>query len=397
MNAIAPTLPQANPPRPDLSLNTAGRSGLLSYSATVKGSELTWTAPTRSGADAQTMESKITKIIQDDISLLSLIQGDVREVFLDKMRGEYREVYDYEFSVSASIRADRVLMEVSYIDPPTDSSEDSSEDSLLARHAEDEPLVVYEARCSRGGVSPDNFLIGVHFIEHESVSDRAWEAFQKRWPKLIENVRANIAYDQDGRLSRAMGSDYPQMEEYLRVLDHGDEIAEVRVVGTYLYLRLILSSKPRKAWEVARSFNKNVYRTISMDKAKGNYSPYYQKVKVYSGWDDDDRNNYEWKPRPCIICDECEEELTDPMHIETCLTNAEGEYRGSEDSSSEDSSEGYVVSTCDWRGSTLVICREDEIKQASAELIEKGISVSDVFSLPNGRVALYCGGSSWGV
>ena len=67
--------------------------------------------------------------------------------------------------------------------------------TLLSAHAQDNPLVVYEARCSYTGTTKDNFLVGVHYVEHEEVSEEAWEAFKARWSEIIPMIRAELKYD----------------------------------------------------------------------------------------------------------------------------------------------------------------------------------------------------------
>jgi hypothetical protein len=77
-----------------------------------------------SGNDRVKLKEDLTKVICDDISLMSIILGDVKEWALSKAgRGghayynmsEFREVYDFRYSVSARLANTELLLEISYV------------------------------------------------------------------------------------------------------------------------------------------------------------------------------------------------------------------------------------------------------------------------------------------
>ncbi len=194
--------------------------------------------------------------------------------------------------------------------------------TLLETHAEDNPLVVYTARCSYTGATKDNFLVGGHYVEHDEVSEEAWEAFKAQWSEIIPMIRAELRYDaiENTDLYEAMHAkgDYPQMEEHYRILDHGHLKVDVRIVGTYLYLRIITSTdEPRKV-QMARTWNKVRARDLSLD-IKRYHAKYYKKERYDMGdgdwWVD-------YTPRDILKCPHCSYLLTDDMHIGTCLDEA---------------------------------------------------------------------------
>jgi hypothetical protein len=76
------------------------------------------------GDDRLQLKEDLTKVICDDISLMSIILGDVKEWALSKAgRGghayynmsEFREVYDFRYSVSSRLVNTALLLEVSYV------------------------------------------------------------------------------------------------------------------------------------------------------------------------------------------------------------------------------------------------------------------------------------------
>jgi hypothetical protein len=188
--------------------------------------------------------------------------------------------------------------------------------TLLETHAKDNPLVVYTARCSYT-TSKDTFIVGAHFVAHDEASEDDWDVFQAQWSETITKIRAELMYQvENDDLYEAMHAegDYPQMSEFLRILDHGHLKADVRIVGTYLYLRIITSTdEPRKV-QMARSFNKVRARKLSLD-IKRNHAKYYTKERDEDGWVD-------YTPRDILKCPHCDDLLTDEMHISTCLDDA---------------------------------------------------------------------------
>ena len=194
--------------------------------------------------------------------------------------------------------------------------------TLLEIHEKDNPLVVYTARCSYTGTSKDNFLVGVHYVEHDEISEEAWEAFKSQWSEIISMIRAELKYDAIENtdlyeLMHAKG-DYPQMEEHYRILDHGNLKVDVRIVGTYLYLRIITSSDAPRKVQMARTWNKRRARHISLD-AKTFQSKYYKKERFDMG---DGDWWVEYTPKDTLKCPHCDYLLTDDMHIGTCLDDA---------------------------------------------------------------------------
>ena len=76
------------------------------------------------GEDRELLKEELTRIICDDVSLMSIITGDIKEWALSRAgRGgqlyynmsEYREVYDYRYSVSARLANTELLLEISYV------------------------------------------------------------------------------------------------------------------------------------------------------------------------------------------------------------------------------------------------------------------------------------------
>ena len=77
-----------------------------------------------SGNDRVKLKEELTKVICDDISLMSIILGDVKEWALNKAgkggnayynMSEFREVYDFRYSVSARLANTALLLEISYV------------------------------------------------------------------------------------------------------------------------------------------------------------------------------------------------------------------------------------------------------------------------------------------
>lgn len=76
------------------------------------------------GKDRDLLKEELTKVICDDISLMSIILGDIKEWALSKAgRGghayynmsEFSEVYDFRYSVSARLANTALLLEISYV------------------------------------------------------------------------------------------------------------------------------------------------------------------------------------------------------------------------------------------------------------------------------------------
>lgn len=196
----------------------------------------------------------------------------------------------------------------------------STETSLLEQFADDNPKVVYTARCSTTGASRDNFMIGGHFVEHEAVNEEAWREFNALWGDTIMSARAEIKYDFDGELYDAMhehGS-YPRMDDHLRILDFGNVKVDVKVVGTYLYLTIITSTDEPKPIAMARSWNKVRARELAQG-IKAYHGKYYRKERIDLL---DGDYHYEYHPRPILECPHCSDLLIDEMHIMTCLDDA---------------------------------------------------------------------------
>lgn len=77
-----------------------------------------------SGDDRDLLKEELTKVICDDVTLMTIITGDIKEWALSRVgRGghpyynmsEYREVYDYRYSVSARLANTELLLEISYV------------------------------------------------------------------------------------------------------------------------------------------------------------------------------------------------------------------------------------------------------------------------------------------
>ena len=77
-----------------------------------------------SGDDHELLKEELTRIICDDFTLMKIITGDIKEWALSKAgRGghlyynmsEFREVYDYRYSVSARLANTELLLEISYV------------------------------------------------------------------------------------------------------------------------------------------------------------------------------------------------------------------------------------------------------------------------------------------
>ena len=76
------------------------------------------------GKDHVKLKEDLTKVICDDISLMSIITGDIEE-WAKKNAGrggnayynmsEFREVYDFRYSVSARLANTALLLEISYV------------------------------------------------------------------------------------------------------------------------------------------------------------------------------------------------------------------------------------------------------------------------------------------
>jgi len=76
------------------------------------------------GEDRDLLKEELTKVICDDVTLMTIITGVIKEWALSKAgRGghayynmsEFREVYDYRYSVSARLANTALLLEISYV------------------------------------------------------------------------------------------------------------------------------------------------------------------------------------------------------------------------------------------------------------------------------------------
>lgn len=76
------------------------------------------------GPDSIQLKDDLTKIICDDISLMSIITGDIKEWALSKAgkgghayynKHEFSEVYDFRYSVRARLVNTALLLEIAYV------------------------------------------------------------------------------------------------------------------------------------------------------------------------------------------------------------------------------------------------------------------------------------------